>query len=100
MLNFEFLKIVTHVNTHTLSRTICINKSKLVYISTPSLLTPPPPIRYQILQSTKGYNETVRVYEAKLEGLGVPQTEETKFEPIVDRAGIVSQMPGPQLITQ
>ena len=46
-------------------------------------------LEYQIHQATKAYNDTIRVYEQKLQALGVPP-EEIGFEYI---PSITSQMP-------
>jgi len=38
-------------------------------------------LQYQVHQCTKGYNDTIRVYESKLPALGI-DPEEIGFEPI------------------
>merc|ERR1719316_2532285 len=52
-------------------------------------------LQYQVHQCTKAYNDTIRVYEAKLPGLGI-DPEEIGFEPI---ATATSLMPA-RLVTR
>merc|ERR1719409_2035956 len=52
-------------------------------------------LQYQVHQCTKAYNDTIRVYEAKLTALGIPG-EEIGFEPIQTAT---SSMPA-RLVTQ
>merc|ERR1712100_1014764 len=52
-------------------------------------------LQYQVHQCTKAYNDTIRVYEAKLPSLGI-EPEEIGFEPIQTAT---SQMPA-RLVTR